>query len=260
MTPAIPFRRLDPKKPLGQTIADCVRASVVWDEARGRAGWGHPEADISGDGFRWLLDELDGIEAHLSRRGQRLAHALRRRLDDQLPPEPDSAYDFARGANVVVRASGNLAHLYFRVSDERLDVSEIAILYPDLIDFLNDHSGVGLVLGLEGGRPVIVSSRGTRALTPEHLPAGLAEPEQSCADLTRLLSYPHSGDLVLLGTWNTFGRIVTFEDQLATHGGIGGPQEYPFFLTPSTAPLDVSRVTNATQLYPYFIERYQNGA
>ncbi|MCX6029053.1 MAG: hypothetical protein NT169_07090, partial [Chloroflexi bacterium] len=68
--------------------------------------------------------------------------------------------------------------------------------------------------------------------------------------------FPHSGDLVLLGAWNAEGRIVTFEDQAAAHGGIGGPQEYPFFLTPPGAPLDLSTVVNACQLYPYFMERY----
>jgi len=264
MTPAIPLRRIDPKKPLGQFVAECVRASVRWDEAGPRTGWGSTEADISGDEARWLQDELQGIEAHLTPRGQRLAHALRRRLDRRLPPAPaetEDRYDFARGADVIVRASGNLAHIYFRVSDERMEVSELALLYPDLIDRLNDHPGIGLVLGLEAGRPVVVTPRGTASLTPDRLPHGLAEPEQSCADVARLLSYPHSGDLVLIGAWNTFGRIVTFEEQSATHGGIGGAQEYPFFLTPPEAPLDVSRVTNATQLYPYFIERFhRNGA
>jgi hypothetical protein len=263
MTPAIPLRRIDPKKPLGQFVAECVRTSVVWDESRGRAGWGNIEADISGDSFRWLMDEMGGIEAHLSGRSRRLAGALRTRLDKRLPsdglppePEPDANYDFTRGADVVVRASGNLAHLYFNVSPERMDVSEIAILYPDLVDALNDHPGIGLVLGREGGRPVVVSSRGTAGLTPEWLPPNLPEPEQSCEDLARLLAFPHTGDLVLVGAWNTFGRIVTFEEQLATHGGIGGPQDYPFFLTPPHAPLDVTRVTSATQLYPYFMERY----
>jgi hypothetical protein len=261
MTPAIPFRRVDPKKPLGQLVAEYVRTSVVWDESRGRAGWGNIEADISGDSFRWLLDELDGIESHLSRRGQRLAGALRSRLDSRLPlrtlpGEPDANYDFGRGADVVVRASGNLAHIYFNVSPDRMDVSEIAILYPDLVDRLNDHPGIGLVLGLEAGRPVVVSPRGTALLTPDRLLPGLPEPEQSCEDLARLLTFPHSGDLVLVGAWTTLGRIVTFEEQTATHGGIGGPQDYPFFLTPPHAPLDVTRVTSSTQLYPYFMARY----
>jgi len=106
---------------------------------------------------------------------------------------------------------------------------------------------------------------GTAALISGRLPPGLPEPEQAVADLTRVLSFPHSGDLVLLGAWNgaagAAGRVATsvvsFEDQAATHGGLGGPQDYPFFSTPPDAPLDLSGVTSARELYPYFIERFQ---
>ncbi|MBK6561997.1 hypothetical protein [Candidatus Amarobacter glycogenicus] len=44
----------------------------------------------------------------------------------------------------------------------------------------------------------------------------------------RLVRFPHSGDLVLLGTWYADGSVVGFEEHVATHGGLGGPQDYPF--------------------------------
>jgi hypothetical protein len=264
MTPAVPFQSVDAKKPLGRFVAEHVRASVVWDEGLGAAGWGNPAIDSADRTGRWLpreamwlLDELDGIDAHLSRRGRRLAQALRRRLQERLPPDPALGWDLARGSDVVVRSSGSLAHIYFNVTTERMDVSEIAILYPDLVDALVRHPGIGLVLGIENGHPVIVTSRGTAALTPDRLPSGLSEPEQVTADLSRLLSFPHSGDLLLLGASLAQGRrVVSFEDHTATHGGVGGAQDYPFFLTPPDAPLDLSGVTSARQLYPYFLQRY----
>ena len=105
-----------------------------------------------------------------------------------------------------MRVSGNVAHIYFKVSRERMDVSEIALLYPNLLDALNDHPGIGLLLALEDGQPVIVTPRGTdRRVGAETLPPGLAEPGQSAADLARLLSFPHSGDLVVIGAWNAQG-------------------------------------------------------
>ncbi len=262
MTPSTPLHQVDPKQSLGRFVAERVRASVVWGEMDAPS-----DGERAEDSVRWLLDELDGIEAHLTHRGQRLSAALRRRLLKRLPQsaetndpagssDPDSGYDLGRESDVVVRVSGSLAHLYFNVTSERMDVSEIALLYSELLDALNSHPGIGMVLGLEDERPVIVTPRGTVALMPDRLPPGLPEPEQTAADLARLLSFPHCGDLVLLGAWNSLGRVVTFEDQAATHGGAGGPEDYPFFLTPPDAPLDVTRVTNASQLYPYFIARY----
>ncbi len=259
MSPAVPIERIGPKKSLVRFIADYVATSVATDEALTRPPSGRPPADGGGESYRRMLYELDGIEERLSPRGRRLAKALRTRLVERLPADPESAYDLGRGADVIARVSGNVAHLYFKVSRERMDVSEIALLYPELLDALNGHPGMGLLLALEDGRPVVVTQRGTLKLTPEALPPGLAEPEQSAQDLARLLSFPHAGDLVAIGAWNARGRVVTFEDQVATHGGVGGPQDYPFLLTPPASALDVTHVTHSTQLYPYFIETYHKG-
>ena len=234
---------------LGELVAAHVQASVLTDQPAA-------EPDRASQELSFLLDELDGIESHLSRRGQRLVQALRRWLLRRAPVEPEAPWDFGRGDDVIVRSSGSLAHVYFNVTPEAMDVSEIAILYGDLLDALAHHPDIGLVLGREGGRAVVVTSHGAGDVTADRLPSGLAEPEQAAVDLMRLVSFPHSGDLVLLGAWNTEGRVITFEDQAAAHGGIGGPQEYPFFLTPPGAPLDLSTVVNACQLYPYFMERY----
>jgi hypothetical protein len=266
MTPSVPFTTLGVKESLGQFVARHVRTSVFWDEQTGVLNGDVPQGAASGEHWlsdegMWLLDELDGIEAHLSRRGRRLAQALRRRLRERLPPDPALGWDLARGGDVIVRSSGSLSHIYFNVTTERMDISEIAILYPDLLDALVRHPGIGLVLGLEAGRPVMVGPHGTAALASSRLLPGLADPDQAANDLARLIAFPHSGDMVLLGIWNGAGRVVSFEDQTATHGGLGGPQDYPFFLTPPDAPLDLSALTSACQLYPYFTERFQgNGA
>jgi hypothetical protein len=254
MTPAVPFRAVTGRS-LGQLVAACVRASVISDEPE-PGGAGRDRADLNPDGRLWLLDELDGIEPHLSLRGKKLVQALRRRIRERTPPSPDLGWDLARGSDVVVRGSGSMAHIYFNVTPERMDVSEVAILYPDLIDALNDHPAIGLVLGMEHGRPVAITGRGTALLGLDQLPPGLADPEQAVADLARLLQFPHSGDLVLLGAWNSQSKVITFEDQAATHGGMGGPQDYPFFITPPGVPLDLTKVTNAEEVYPFFASRY----
>ncbi len=256
MSPAVPIARIGPKKSFERFVTDYIATSVATDEALTHPSPSRGAGAEPGESFRRLFYELDGIEERLSPRGKRLALALRKRLLERLPEDPESGYDLGRGADVVARVSGNVAHLYFKVSRERMDVSEIALLYPELLDALNDHPGIGLLLALEDGRPVIVTQRGTMGLAEEALPPGLSEPAQSLQDLARLLSFPHCGDLVAIGAWNARGRVVTFEDQLATHGGVGGPQDYPFLLVPPNATLDVTHVTHSTQLYPYFIDTY----
>jgi hypothetical protein len=258
MSPSIPFARIDPKRQLGPFISQYVRSSVVYDDPR-HTGPQPPKGEPP-EQLRWLLDELDGIEERLSPRARRLAHALRDRLLRRLPGDPDSPYDLARGGDVVVRISGPLVHIYFNVTPQRMEISEIALLYPELLDALTDHPGIGLVLGLEHGRPAVVQNRGTALLDPGLLPHGLPDARQTTADLRRLLSFPHCGDLVLIGAWNTLGRVVTFEEHQATHGGAGGPQDYPLFLSPPSVPVDVSGVTNSSQLYEHFMSTYHSAS
>lgn len=259
MSPSTPFDQLDPKQQLGPFISQYVRASVVYDEAR-YAGARQADGGAAEDQLRWLLEELDGIEQQLSPRARRLSHALRDRLQRRLSTDADSPYDLARSGDVVVRISGPLAHVYFNVTRQRMEISEIALLYPELLDALSDHSGIGLVLGLEGGQPALVQNRGTAHFAPALVPHGQPDPDQTFADLTRLLNFPHSGDLVLIGAWNSLGRVVSFEDHQATHGGAGGPQDFPFFLSPPAVPVDVTGVTNASQLYTHFISTYHTDA
>jgi hypothetical protein len=254
MTPSIPFRAVTGQT-LGGFVAQCIKVSVISDETD-RDGSRPSRAGFGPDGRLWLLDEMDGIEPHLSARGKRLLHALRRRILEHAPPSPELGWDLARGRDVVVRSSGSLAHVYFNVTPERMNVSEVAILYPELIDALNDHPAIGLLLGVEQGRPVVITAHGTGVLDSTRLPAGWPDGEQTVNALARLLSFPHTGDLVLLGAWNAHGKIVTFENQAATHGGTGGPQDYAFLITPPGVDFDLSEVTNAEQLYPFFARRY----
>ena len=46
--------------------------------------------------------------------------------------------------------------------------------------------------------------------------------------------------------------MICFENQVASHGGLGGPQDYPFIMYPGELNLDLEEVTNAKDLYPHF--------
>ena len=63
-------------------------------------------------------------------------------------------------------------------------------------------------------------------------------PSRTAADLSRLGRLPHCGDLVLISTVDRSGRIHAFEDQVGSHGGIGGPQNHAILIHPREWALD----------------------
>jgi hypothetical protein len=49
---------------------------------------------------------------------------------------------------------------------------------------------------------------------------------------------------------------VTFEEQVATHGGLGGPQLRAFIAWPPQRPLAPETLDDSLDLYPYFVQHY----
>ncbi|HIE38495.1 MAG TPA: hypothetical protein EYP77_05410 [Anaerolineae bacterium] len=74
----------------------------------------------------------------------------------------------------------------------------------------------------------------------------------------RLVGFPHSGDLILMGNVRPDGRVVTFEEQVATHGGLGGVQEQAFIARPPT--VNLGSVEGPEDLHRLFVERYLGNA
>ena len=148
------------------------------------------------------------------------------------------------GAEVVVCASGNLAHVYFLFEARRLSEAEIDAAYPGLIGSLVAHPGVGLVMvrSAEGGLPVAIGAHGRRDLAsgdvvgvdPVAVYGGHA-----LAGLQRLDAMRAVGDLVLISTYEPdMVEVAAFEELVGSHGGLGGGQTQPFLLHPSEWTVD----------------------
>ncbi len=246
-------------KTLGRFILDSVDQSLVLDEQAGHEAQSSAKA-------RFLLDELQVWEERRWRGplAARTAQRARVSLDRRIPPDLEAAaLDSQRRSDVVVRSSGGLAHVYFNLSPHRLNLCEMAWLYPMLITQLLDHPGIGLVVGREGEQTVVMGKGGTRILMEDKQEMqgddplrGLTDPQAASAELARLTAFPHSGDLILFGAWDARGTVVTFEDQLGAHGGLGGPQDQPFILYPSDVPLDARALTSPRDLYVHFMANY----
>jgi len=267
MSPSVPFKqRFDLS--LGDYILQQIGEALVLDERWDAPGHALAQA-------HYLLEELSGLEKRLSPRSATAVRTAREYFGRNLPgaqaEEPlalsirsyagksdRDQWDPERHSDVAVRVSGPLAHVYFNVSDKRLNLSEIALLYPTLLSNLIEHPGIGLVVGREGKETVMMGRGGTLAVQRDHDRlqgsnplTGLSDPPEQAARIDRLASFPHSGDLILLGAWEN-GTVIAFEDQIGTHGGLGGPQEKPFILYPSEMEWPIESIAGPCDLYPMF--------
>jgi hypothetical protein len=50
--------------------------------------------------------------------------------------------------------------------------------------------------------------------------------------------------------------IVSFDDQVGAHGSAGGPQVYPFLITPPTLDVADARIENARDVHRVIMRRY----
>ncbi|HSJ56083.1 MAG TPA: alkaline phosphatase family protein [Anaerolineae bacterium] len=250
MTPSISFRTAYGQR-LEQFIAEHTGHEVHAGDD-GRSGGWLPETRV-----HFLLDEIDGLQARP--RGAlpaRLLHATRRQIEARLLEERLAAdWDLSRRGEIVVRNSGSLSHVYLNVTERQMDVSEIVLLYPSLVETLVAHEGVGAVIGREGDEAVVVGREGTAWLAPgkqrvegKHPLGYLEDVTWAEAQVTRLARFPHAGDLILLGAWDG-ERVVSFEEQVASHGGLGGAQDWPFAIYPARRRLHEGEVEGSEGMY-----------
>lgn len=273
MSPSVPFkRRFD--QSLGDFILHQIEQPLIMDERWSGADHALTQAN-------YLMNELFGLEERLSSRSGAVVRAAREYLSRRMSWDPEDEplalnvisrdgrrgrgrWDIDRHSDVAVRVSGPLAHVYFNVSDQRLNLSDIAVFYPALLNRLIEHPGIGLVVGREGEETVMLGPKGTLTVHPEmdqlrgtNPLEGLVDPPEQAERIHRLASFPRSGDLIILGAWEN-GAVVTFENQIGTHGGLGGPQERPFVLYPDTTEWPSGAIKGPCDLYPIFA-RYSNG-
>lgn len=248
MTPSVPFRAAFGLS-LEQFVAERTGQQV-------HAGEGEDEG-LPEQRARFLVEEIRGLEAR--RRGpipSLLLQATRRRLEEELLAQAlEAEWDLSRRGEIAVRNSGSLSHIYFQVTPRQMDLGEIALLYPQLLPDLVGHAGIGLVAGRDGEQVVLTSERGTLWVGPEGERlqgedplAGYEGRDWALGQVVRLVRFPHAGDLVLLGTWDG-EQVICFEEQVSSHGGLGGPQTQPFLAYSADVPLCAGDIGNAEEVY-----------
>ena len=143
---------------------------------------------------------------------------------------------------LAVTGGGNLGMVWFPRLASRPDVDAVSDAWPNLLPGLLSTTGVGLVMVLgPAGSPLVFGPQGVRDLAGGILEGEdplIGYPSRAAADLARLGGLPHCGDLVLFSTVDASGRIHAFEDQVGSHGGIGGPQNHAILIHPRNWDLD----------------------
>ncbi|MFD6321611.1 phage holin family protein [Streptomyces sp. NPDC058442] len=142
-----------------------------------------------------------------------------------------------RGSEPVVLASGNLGLVSFPDVPHRMTKEEIDARHPALLPTLANHPGIGfLLVRSERHGGVVLGAHGVEipleALDDDPGPLAAFGPYAADA-VRRTHSFPHTADIMV----NSFhdpatGEVHAFEEQIGSHGGLGGAQSRPFLLSP----------------------------
>jgi hypothetical protein len=140
-------------------------------------------------------------------------------------------------AEPIVAASGNLAHIYLG-GPERLTLEQVQRQQPGLMAGLISHPGVGVVVLREAdGGLIALGADGHRDLIAGHVEGvdPIAHYGPTAAEsLANIAASRDAGDLVVVSLFDEgANEVASFEPQIGSHGGIGGPQTQAFLLYPS---------------------------
>jgi uncharacterized membrane protein YvlD (DUF360 family) len=141
------------------------------------------------------------------------------------------------GVTPVVLGSGCLG-LVSLPGDGRLTREEIDARHPGLVAGLVDHPEIGFVLvRTASGSSHVLAASGCRDLgTGEIVGDDPLAPFGPCAvaQVAEVDGYRTTADLMVNSRYDPDAdEVAAFENQVGSHGGLGGPQTHPFVLHPS---------------------------
>jgi Type I phosphodiesterase / nucleotide pyrophosphatase len=252
MTPSVPFHHL-----YGQTLGQFMSAHNARNlpavELEPRA-----QKDLS------VIHQVENLSAEIGPRTSSLTRLTLDRLARLAMLIGTGPLQAGLSENsdspILAVYSSSLANVYFTREPDPLDISDIERIAPGILESVVQHEGVGLVVGRENGKTVVLSKAGTiyledatkvqlQQLDPYDQPSLVAR------QLTELAAVPNCGDLLVFGAYRD-GVVVNFEDHAGAHGGLGGVQAFPFMAIPAAVEFSVDDITDATQLYERFNTYY----
>ncbi|KAA0930705.1 alkaline phosphatase family protein [Streptomyces apricus] len=198
---------------------------------RARYGLGLGELVRAGCGLpvpRKVRRTHSGAEARVAVRA-----ALRRPVEERGEPRRPAGPE----SEPLVLASGNLGLVSFRDVAHRMSREEIDARHPALLTTLANHPGIGFVLVRSEEHGGLVLGAHGAAIPLDELdenPGPLADFGPGAADAVRRThAFPHVAD-IMVNSWYDpeDGEVLAFEEQIGSHGGLGGAQGRPFLMSP----------------------------
>ncbi|MFF0514488.1 phage holin family protein [Streptomyces sp. NPDC004250] len=164
--------------------------------------------------------------------------ALHRPVEEGAAQQRPADTPTGRRSEPIVLASGNLGLVSFPDVPHRMTREEIDARHPALLPTLANHPGIGFLLvrsELHGG--LVLGAHGAEIPLDrlDEDPGPLAPFGPGAADAVRRThSFPHTADIMV----NSFhdpadGEVLAFEEQIGSHGGLGGAQSHAFLLSPA---------------------------
>ncbi|MEV8063642.1 phage holin family protein [Streptomyces antimycoticus] len=145
----------------------------------------------------------------------------------------------APASDPIVLASGNLGLVSFPDVPGRMSREQIDARHPALLRTLADHPGVGfLLVRSEAQGAVVLGAEGAehRLDTGEVFgtsPLTVFGPGAEAA-VRRTAHFRNTPDIMVNSAYDPArGTVHAFEEQIGSHGGLGGEQGHPFLLWPA---------------------------
>ena len=140
----------------------------------------------------------------------------------------------------IVLGSGNLGLIYFPHLPGRADIDAIEAAHPGLLAGLREHPGIGFLLVAAPGGSVVLGPHGRVDVTTGEVtgrnPLEVMGPD-ALSKIRRTDTFGNVADIMVGGAyWPETDEVAAFEEQVGSHGGMGGPQGTPFLLYPATLP------------------------
>ncbi|MFC1923053.1 phage holin family protein [Chloroflexota bacterium] len=231
-------------------ILDFVKSQLPQDTSAVATGGG----DDGTIGVSAMLGELQNMDDNkmTGMVGDAVVNQAQQAMQSNLDQQPSS--EEVEPAKLTLSYSGNMALLYFDLYPRKITLNELNAAYPDMVDNLVQHEGIGFVVAYDDEFvPVAFGENGARNLhtgdvTGEDPFAPYGDVELRSWQVRRIADFPNCGDLILNSPVYPDGTVAAYEELIGSHGGLGGEQTDAFIFHPGD--MEIPETRNSMDFMP----------